>query len=52
MQEIWVQSLGHKGPEEMEMATRSGILAWEIPQRSLVGYTVPGVTKTWTQLSD
>ena len=26
-----VQSLGQKDPPEKEMATRSGILAWEIP---------------------
>ena len=31
MQETWNQSLGWKDPPEKEMATRSSILAWEIP---------------------
>jgi len=31
MQEMGVQSLGHKDPLEKEMATHSGVLAWEIP---------------------
>ena len=30
-QETRVQSLGREDPLEEEMATRSGILAWEIP---------------------
>ena len=30
MQEMWVQSLGREDPLEMEMATHSSILAWEI----------------------
>ena len=30
-QDMGVQSLGQKDPPEKEMATRSGILAWEIP---------------------
>ena len=30
MQETWVRSLGREDPLE-EMATHSGILAWEIP---------------------
>ena len=29
--ETWVQSLGWENPLEKEMATCSGILAWEIP---------------------
>ena len=37
MQETWVQSLGLEDALEKEMATHSGILAWEIPRRSLVG---------------
>ena len=37
-QETWVQSLGWKYPLEEEMVTHSSILAWEIRQRSLVGY--------------
>ena len=31
MREMWVQSLGQEGPLEKEMASQSGILAWEIP---------------------
>ena len=31
MQETQVQSLGQEDPVEEEMATHSGILAWEIP---------------------
>ena len=31
MQEMQVQSLGQEDPLEMEMATHSSILAWEIP---------------------
>ena len=31
MRETWVQSLGLEDPLEKEMATHSGILAWEIP---------------------
>ena len=33
-----VQSLGWEYPLEKETATHSSILAWEMPQRSLVGY--------------
>ena len=40
MQETWVQSLSHEDPLEKEIATHSGILAWEIlGQSSLVGYS-------------
>ena len=38
MQKTRVQSLGWEDPLEKGMATYSGILAWEIPWRSLVGY--------------
>ena len=31
MEETWLQSLGWEDPLEKEMATRSSILAWEIP---------------------
>ena len=31
MQETWVQSLVQEDPLEKKMATRSSILAWEIP---------------------
>ena len=33
MQETWVRSLGQEDPLEKEMATHSGILAWETPWR-------------------
>jgi len=39
-QEIWVRSLGQEDPLEMEMATHSSTLAWEIPwTEDLVGYS-------------
>ena len=38
MWETQVQSLGWKEPLEKNMATHSSILAWRIPQRSLMGY--------------
>ena len=31
MQEMQVQSLGQEDPLEREMATKSSILAWEVP---------------------
>ena len=37
MQERWVWSLGQKDPLEKEMATHSGILAWEIPRTEKPG---------------
>ena len=39
MQDIQVQSLVQEDHLEKEMATHFSILAWEIPQRSLVGYS-------------
>ena len=39
MQETRVRSLGWEDPLEKGMATHSSILAWRIPQRSLVGYS-------------
>jgi len=39
MQETCVQSLGQEDSLEKGMATHSSILAWEIPQRSLAGYS-------------
>ena len=42
-QDIWVRSLGQEDPLEKGVATRSSILAWEIPwTESLVGYTLGG----------
>ena len=39
-QEIWVRSLGQEDSLEMEMATHSSTLAWEIPwTEDLVGYS-------------
>ena len=38
-QETQVQSLGWEDPLEKAMVTNSSILAWRIPQRSLVGYS-------------
>ena len=50
MRETWVQSLGREDPLEKEMATHSCL---ENPMDGpLVGYTVHGVTKSQTQLSD
>ena len=52
-QETQVWSLGQEDPLEKEMATHSSVLAWETHgQRSLAGYTVHGVTKNQTQLSE
>ena len=38
MLETWVQSLGWEDPLEMEMATQSCTLSWEIPWRQEPGY--------------
>ena len=42
MRETWVRSLGWEDPLEKETATHSSILA----------YTVHGVARSWTRLSD
>ena len=39
MKEAQVRSLGREDPLEKEMATHSSIIAQEIGQRSLVGYS-------------
>ena len=45
MQEMQVQSLGQEDPLEEEMATHSGVLAWEIPwTEEHDPITVQGVT--------
>ena len=42
MQKAWVRSLGWEDSLKESMATHSSILAWKIPQRSLVGYSPQG----------
>ena len=37
MQEIWVRSLGQEDPLEKEMATRSSLVAWEMPWTEELG---------------
>ena len=48
--ETWVRSLGWEDLLKEGMATHSSIPAWRIPMDR--GATVPGVTKSWTQLRD
>ena len=49
MWETWVQSLGWEDPLEKEMATQSGILAWEIPvDKGAWQATAHGVAKSQT----
>ena len=54
MRETPVQSLGREDLLEKEMATHSSILAWKIPWTEESGrlQSVPGVAKSWTQISD
>ena len=52
MQESQVQYSDQEDPLEKGMATRSSILTWRIPCTEESGATVPGVTKSWTRLSD
>ena len=53
VRETWIQSLGWEDPLEEGMATHSSILAWRIPlDRGAWWATVPGVTKSQTQLHD
>ena len=48
-----VQSLGLGESLGEDMATHSSFLAWKFcGQRNLVGYTVHGVTESWTRLSN
>ena len=52
MQETQVQSLGQADPLEKGMAIHPVFLPGEFHgKRSLVGYTVHGVAKSWMQLS-
>ena len=39
MRVTWVRSLSREDALDKEMATHSNTLAWEIPWRSLVGYS-------------
>ena len=53
MQETRGPSPGQEDPLEKGMATRSSILAWEVPwTEEPGGMTVPGVAKSPTQLSN
>ena len=58
MRETWVQSLGWEDPLEKGKATHSSNVAWRIQSMDLensdhgVHYTVHGVPKSWTWLSD
>ena len=45
LQEMQVQSVRLEGPLEKEMATCSGTLAWEIPDRAAWWAIVPGVAE-------
>ena len=47
--EVW--SLGQEDPLEEDMATRSSILGWRIPQTGAWWATVHGVKKSWTWLN-
>ena len=50
-QETWVQSLSQKDALEKGMGTHSSLLSWKIPGGAWRA-TVPGVTKSWTRLSN
>ena len=53
MKETWVQSLGQEDLLEEELATHSGILAWEIPwTEEPGGLQSMGLQKSQTQLRD
>ena len=52
MLETWVQSLGQENPLEKEVATHSGILAWEIPWTEEPGELQSMGSQSPTQLSD
>ena len=53
MQEARIQSLAQEDPLEKEMASHSGILAWEIPwTEEPGGLQSMGLQKSWTQLCD
>ena len=47
MQETWVQSLGWEDPQEKEMATHSGTLAWKIPWTEKPGRLWSMESQSW-----
>ena len=49
-QEVWVRSLGQEDPPEEEMATHFSCPEKFYGQRSLAGYIVPEVAKSWTRV--
>ena len=49
---VMSQSLGQEDPLEVEMATHSSILAWEIPWTGAWWAIVQTVAKSQTRLSD
>ena len=50
---MWVRSLSGVDPLKKEMATRSSIIAWEIPWTEWPGGLQSlGVAKSWTRLSN
>ena len=51
-QETLAQSGSQKGPHEKEMATHSGILAWEIPWAEEIGRLKSTESLSWTRLSN
>ena len=51
-QEMWVQSLGQKGPLEEEMATHFSILAWKIPWTEETGKLQSTGLQSQTRVSE
>ena len=52
MQETWVRSLDQGDPLEMEVATHSSILAWEIPWTEEPGESQAMGSQSRTRLSN
>ena len=52
MQETWVQTLGWEDPLEKGLATTPYFCLENSMDREAWWATVPGVTKSWTRLSD
>ena len=50
-QEMWVQSLGQEDSLGKEMATRSSIVPWKIPQTEEPGGLRSMGLQSWLQLS-